>query len=272
MEFVRTLARAAVRDRSFRGRRRVVNAINRIAGNDKTVWANLANGRMRLDLRVPLENAALWQGSMDLLPIRRLTEAIGEGAVVLDVGANIGLFSVPLGIAARGASGQLVSFEPMPVSAARLRENLAANGVAAIVMELALGDQDGTLTLVPVEPGATANAHVVDPATPGALEVRVRRLDDVADELRLGRCDIVKIDIEGGELAMLRGGVGFLGQHRPLMYAELHRPRMTVMGWSDDDLFDLIEPWSYDVFVETPSGFEPFRKVGARDNILLVPR
>ena len=256
--------------RPFRGKPRVIATANRLVGADGPIWTNLRNGRMRLDMRVPLENAAFWNRGIDDRAITRLREAIVEGAVVLDIGANIGLFAVPLGRAALAQGGRLIAFEPMPMSAARLRENLAANNVAATVLEVALGAEDGTAEMAPMEPGETANAAFVERATGSSTTVKVMRLDEIAAELALHRCDVVKVDVEGGELAVLRGGATFLEHHQPLIYLELNDPRMEAMGWKESELLELARSWGYEVFVETGEGFERFRRTGPMDNILLV--
>jgi FkbM family methyltransferase len=158
----------------------------------------------------------------------------------------------------------------MPMSAARLRENLAANNVAATVLEVALGAEDGTAEMAPMESGETANAAFVERATGSSTTVKVMRLDEIAVELALHRCDVVKVDVEGGELAVLRGGATFLERHQPLIYLELNDPRMEAMGWKESELLELARSWGYEVFVETAGGFERFRRTGPMDNILLV--
>jgi FkbM family methyltransferase len=273
MEVIRTVARAAVGGRVFRGRRRIVRAVNGIVGNDKTVWANISNGLMLLDLRVPLENSAFWDRGTDAAPIAALTARLTEnGAVAVDVGANIGLFTVPLARATRDVGGHTYAFEPIPATADRLRENVAANGLEATVtvMPIALGANSGRIE-IEQEAGGTANARRVLERTDRSISVPLRAFDEVVEELGIARCDVVKVDIEGGELDFLRGAGATIESHRPLLYLELNEPCMSQMGWSDLDVIDLAREWEYEVLVETIDGFSAFRRTGLLDNILLVP-
>ena len=85
--------------------------------------------------------------------IGRLTLLVaGKRALVFDVGANCGAFTLPLATAA-GPGSRIVAFEPNPVMAARLRTNLALNGLteSVHVVEVALGAQDGEAPLNLVE-------------------------------------------------------------------------------------------------------------------------
>ena len=135
---------------------------------------------------------------------RALTTRLGPGAVLLDVGAHIGYFSLK-GAAKVGPAGRIVAFEPNPETLAELRSNVAASHAGSIVTvePIAATDRDQQLTLYAthgINTGASSlskeNAESADKA-PRSYPVRGRPIDDVVSELGLTRVDAIKIDVEG---------------------------------------------------------------------------
>ena len=121
------------------------------------------------------------------------------GAVFLDVGANIGSYTL---VASEGP-GQVVSVEPHPRTFAALRLNRRLNVVA---LNLAASDRRGHLLLTD-EPQSATNHVVEDPESCGhTVEVKAATLDEIVRELAV-RPSIVKIDVEGHEARVLDGFV-----------------------------------------------------------------
>ena len=153
--------------------------------------------------------------------LARLGALVGPGDVVVDVGANIGVYSL---LAARivGPTGVVVGLEPNPSMLAVLHANARRNGFDALrVRGLALGDANGEAVFY--ENFGKPNSFSLSrrDAAAGGWSVLVARLDDVVAWERLPRVDLVKIDAEGGETAILAGGSGTLARHRPLVIAEV---------------------------------------------------
>jgi FkbM family methyltransferase len=148
------------------------------------------------------------------------------GAVCIDVGANIGNHSVFFG---KFLADFVVSVEPNPEVIPVLRRNLHANQVASAVYECALGPAEGAGRLVmPVGSEhnvGMARVEAMDGATDGAGRVRVRTLDAVLAEVRqarglYGEVLLVKIDVEGAELDVLKGATETLSRDRPHLLVE----------------------------------------------------
>ena len=129
-----------------------------------------------------------------------------SGWTVFDVGANIGVFTVLQ--ATRGA--RVYSFEPNPESYSRLSRNVAANKLGGCVrlFPTALGGERGMGSLHVVGGGTTAGVvtRVRAGASASGVAVPIATLDEVVSTLPELSIDLLKIDAEGSEVAILRGG------------------------------------------------------------------
>lgn len=146
------------------------------------------------------------------------------GMSFVDVGANKGDFSV-FAASRVGEHGTVVAVEPSPDNAAMLRRSLHRSGAGnAHVVEAALAEGPGEAVL---HLRALSGWHTLVPADDAVGEVTVatRRLDDVTAELGVTSVDAVKIDVEGGELGVLRGAERTLtAPGRRLLLLDLHPP------------------------------------------------
>jgi len=132
---------------------------------------------------------------------------VRPGFIVCDVGANIGTYTVPLARLV-GPAGRVVSFEPNRSTCACLRQNVRQNTLANVtVLRAAVGEHAGHANLVVTETnfGEVHLAPANRPAGTGGARVVVTTLDAELARLGLPRVDFIKIDVEGYELAALRG-------------------------------------------------------------------
>lgn len=160
----------------------------------------------------------------------KLLRTIGiASTVMLDIGANTGRYSAVLEDLV-GAEN-LYLFEPLPHLCRQLRQRFHK----AHVFELALSDKEGAqLIRIPFINGtrldtrATFNRHV-EPGQTGfdEVEVPLRPLDEVIKTSNFQAIGFIKIDVEGHELAVLRGGMDSLVRFKPLLLIEIearHHP------------------------------------------------
>ena len=157
------------------------------------------------------------------------------GDVVIDVGAHIGLITTPMARKV-GPEGRVLSLEPFPRSAEALRRSVALNGVADQVSlhVNAAAETAKTAQLFTGATGMMASLYPDEPSQP-SITVETVRLDDLVAPG--GRVDLVKIDAEGAELAVLRGMRRIIAENEQvLVIAELgpsHLVRTggTVQAW-----------------------------------------
>jgi FkbM family methyltransferase len=174
---------------------------------------------------------------------------IPAGGVVWDIGANVGFYTL---IASRLiGDGRVFAFEPLPENQAAIRRNLALNEIANVeLVEVALSDREGSAQLEmhasPTWAKLDTTADTTfkgDSAVAGRVEVAVSTLD--AQLARLPAPNVVKMDIEGAEVAALRGAARLLSEVRPTLICEFHGTNRAVT--------DLLREHRYEVrTVETP--------------------
>ncbi|MGH3999135.1 MAG: FkbM family methyltransferase [Pseudonocardiaceae bacterium] len=191
--------------------------------------------RILLDLRSGSEWFAFYTGESDDSRIAAAHLLLTEpGSIVIDAGANIGFWSVPLARRAADIGGRLVAIEPVPANATRLRGNLGLNDLNAVadVVEVAVSDRNGREGIVLREDFAagavTGNAALeIDDGTDARfvnLLVMLIRLDDLLEQ-RYGhvRVHIIKADLEGHEDRFLAGALRTFSRCRPIAFVEWNR-------------------------------------------------
>jgi len=181
-----------------------------------------------------------------------ISPTLSEGGVFLDVGAHIGYFSLK---AARkvGQTGRVVAFEPNPETLKLLRDNVSANRAENVVVEpIACTDREQTLTLFAApsfNTGAASlgrnNADFSPDGPPKEYSVRGRPIDDVVRELNLARVDVIKIDVEGAELFVVRGAMNTLKRFHPKLIVEVVPAQLANLKTTPDDLIAAIKAAGY---------------------------
>lgn len=176
---------------------------------------------------------------------------IGRGGVFVDVGAHVGYYSLKAANVV-GPSGHVLAIEPNPDTLPTLRANIQANGDNMIAVEpVACSDSEGMLTLfaAPREnTGASslskANASHAGIATK-SFQVRSRPLDALVDENQLTRVDVIKIDVEGAELLVLKGAQRTLDRYHPVIIMELEAEQLKSMGTSSAEVIQFLRSHGY---------------------------
>lgn len=165
------------------------------------------------------------RGTHELMVQEALRRSLPQGGVFFDVGANVGLMSL---VAARcvGPGGQVVSIDPEPSNAAALRAHALLNRLdtTMIVVHGAAADRSGPVEVIAVADTLWTRVAEVGPhpLERERLVVDGFTLDDLVDRDGLRPPDVVKIDVEGGELMVLEGMTRLLADQRPVLILEMH--------------------------------------------------
>lgn len=168
-----------------------------------------AGVQMYVDPRDNYTDRMIWRDGQppEIQSLTALVELVeGRNAFVLDIGANSGAYAVPLGVAA-GAGSRVIAFEPSPIMIGRLGHNIRLNNLGDVVRieGCALGREAGeaTLNFRRRNFGQASLLPVRDRVRDGGTLVSVRPLLDFVHEAAGHDVSVLKVDVEGGEVAVL---------------------------------------------------------------------
>ncbi len=228
--------------------------------------ARLPNGmRIEVDPRDALGRTILRGGHWEPETISFLQSYLRSGMTFLDVGANIGLYSV---IASRlvGRSGTVYSFEPHPLLYRVLRSNAKRNDCRNIVVNnYAIADRDGERLLFLSSEDSFANTSLRPPArfySGSSVPVRTVSLDSYVSSMALSQIDVIKLDIEGAELQALSGASTVLKEYAELVIlVEFCDENTRQFGYSTADLASFLRSKGFKLFRLQVDGLVPYRPI-----------
>ncbi len=203
---------------------------------------------------------------------------VGPGEIALDVGANIGWYSVLLDrLSVPGA--RIFAFEPDPESFRLLRSNLEVNGTTRVTaLNVALGDTPGRAVLHRYR-GTNNGRHTLleGNTSGGTVEVGVDTLKGFWDSKQLGASPLrfLKIDVEGFECLVLRGAGDLLGRCQ-CMLLEYSPEGLKLAGLKPEALIDLLVTarLSAQVFIKDqllPMSYAELARTTDQRDLLLTP-
>jgi FkbM family methyltransferase len=198
----------------------------------KVAAGDLAGFTILLDMQIDKD---YWLGTYEPDLQSALRELVPASVVIFDVGANIGYVSLLLARVA-GEKGKVFAFEALPSNVEQLRRNLALNKMEARVTVIAgaVTQSSGPVRFLVHTSGGMGKAvgsagrqdqYKSEMTVPGiSLDEFVYRYGNPPPQ-------VVKMDIEGGEVMALPGMERILTEARPLMLMELHGPESSRVAW-----------------------------------------
>jgi FkbM family methyltransferase len=161
-------------------------------------------------------------------------QLLEPGMIVVDAGANIGTHTVALARIV-GPKGAVLAFEPQRIVFQTLAANAALNSLTNVsCQQRALGDTLGLVRVPPIDYAKSNNFGGLPLGQDWAAgeTVEVIRIDD----LNLAVCHLIKIDVEGMELDVLRGAAATIERCQPALYVEIDRAdkRDELLRWLDE--------------------------------------
>ena len=155
---------------------------------------------------------------------REMRPLLREGCALLDIGANIGYFTL-LAASLVGASGRVIALEPLPDNCELIRLSIAANGFANVALhQHAALDREQACAF---QLDGSDASLVEDAGAADAVATSVALDDLLADEPRI---DVVKMDIEGSEARAWRGMRRLIARHRPVVFTEFHPAALAAVS------------------------------------------
>jgi FkbM family methyltransferase len=194
---------------------------------------NLSGMRLYLDLQTEKD---LWLGTYEPELQKAICDFVEPGTVAYDIGANIGYITLQLAKAV-GLNGRVLAFEPLPSNIERLEKNLLLNGFTDQVQitPAAVVDRTGPVRF---KVGPSVGTGKVEGSSGRdlyadrvVLRVNGIAIDDLVFDRGKVAPDLIKLDIEGGEVLALPGMGRVLREIHPLMLLEIHGPEAADAAW-----------------------------------------
>ncbi len=189
-------------------------------------------------------------GKFEEFEISILKDALKPGMSVLDLGANIGVYSL---IAAQsvGPTGSVYSFEPEPQNFQLLVRNLGENGLSNVTpLQKAVSSRNGTITLyfddINFSCASLGKPNVTRDS--GGVEVEAITLDSFVQQNSV-RVDFIKIDIQGAEGLFLQGAKSVLSSQNPQILMEYWPFGLENLGSDPKEVWRSFEELGYEISV-----------------------
>ena len=227
--------------------------------NDSLITVTLVKGHaIKIDPR-SAEVGGCWQARDDnghpcvwdppmLELVLDILNRSGDDPFLIDIGANTGYCAL---LPALNDRIKAIAFEPNLEIFSLLKKNIEANGLQNNVYAypIALSDKPGTATLkVPasgVDSGLACTGLPLRFTQWKELSVPLDTLDRVLSRKRPPRIDLIKIDTEGGELPVLKGGINTIKEFKPHIICEYWAPNTAQFGYHPDEITSFLTNLGY---------------------------
>jgi FkbM family methyltransferase len=198
------------------------------------------------------------QGNFEPAEISFVSRFLKPGMMVLDVGAHHGMYSL-LASKRVGPLGKVFAFEPSPRERKALILHLRLNSCNNVsVQPLAVGERNYSTEFFVADANDAGCNSLRHPGIDTGLTqiaVQVARLDDWILEQKIGGVDFIKLDVEGGELSVLRGATKLLsGGLRPVILAEVQDVRTLQWGYQAKEIISFLSQRGYQWFALSLDG------------------
>lgn len=184
--------------------------------------------------------------------LKFLQHFLKKDDVFIDAGSNVGLYSLYASPVV-GENGKVFAFEPVTQSFIRLEENIALNDLTNIIpVKVALSDTDGLSQIQLAENGFDAWNSLAKPSLgklSGFENVKIQMLDHYLAEAKVtDTISLIKIDVEGWEIPVLKGCETVLKDQSPVLMVEFTDKNAVNAGYTCKQLYCLIQDYGYSLF------------------------
>lgn len=209
-------------------------------------WVTFKRGIVRningMKVRFPAKWSRYYPGDYEVENYRFLQKQVKAGMQIIDIGAHIGLFSA-CSSKLTGPTGKIICFEPTPGTFSILKETLHLNHCDNVITrQAAVSDKEGTATFyVSHTAGCNSNSLVKNKSGNqlSAYDVQLVTIDSIVAGYNL-HPSLIKIDAEGAELDVLKGGIKTFKDHKSVLILGLHPAFIAQKGDSLEAIWDLL--------------------------------
>lgn len=214
------------------------------------------NLKIKLDLNEWIQQHIYFLGYFDPSGIRYIKNHLYEGEVFIDIGANVGSYSL-VASSLVGLTGKVIAFEPATASFQRLVENVSLNGQTNVVLERKAVLDKNSITYIHLSDGRnTGMSSIYHFASESGKTEKVEAvsLDDWAEKNECMRISMIKMDIEGSEMLALKGMIRILEKYKPKILIELKEETLKNSGYLVEEIVDLLVRLKYSRFILDDTG------------------
>ena len=185
-----------------------------------------------------------------------------QNFTVLDIGANVGWYT--LNIMKKYPAMKVFSFEPVPISYERLKNNLILNHLnVERLINIGLYKENGKMDFYyDIEgSGASSLVNLRGKEKIDKIVVDVKKLEDWVADNELNSIDFIKCDVEGSELLVYQGGEETIKKYHPIVFSEMLRKWCAKFGYPPNDIIYFYKNMGYSCFVFREDRLIPFEQV-----------
>lgn len=194
--------------------------------------------RLRVDISDYIGHY-LYFGFLDT-GIGNLFSLCKKNFTVIDIGTNIGW--VALNFARISQTGRVIGFEPDPFNYNECKKNIDRNALLNLtVLPYGLGETSAEVGMEVRTPDNRGGNRIAPKGGSSSVTVYIKQLDDINEVSLLPAIHLMKLDVEGYELKVLRGAADTLQKHKPTLFIEIDDENLRDQGDSAKDLISFLE-------------------------------
>lgn len=219
-------------------------------GNERNLYKTKDGDFFWLNPQNYLDNEIITTGIWEPMSTNVVKRLVKSGDVVLDIGANIGYYTVLLSKLI-GADGKVIAFEPTEYFGKILKDNLAENHVTnCLVQKYGLSENLNHREICIGDDSATLQWESDISPHNGKEKITLKRLDDIIDDFELERLDFIKIDVDGHEPAFLKGAINTIKKYKPIVLLEVSHLNYLNYGITGWDFYDDLKQNNFHIYYE----------------------
>jgi len=221
-----------------------------VISNAKSTFVSIQGNKMYLDRKDSLDLSL--HGSYETLETEFVKQEVKKGDVVVDIGANIGYYSLILAKIVCN-TGKVFAFEPAPDNYSILKKNVEINNYKNVVLEnFAISDTNGEIELYLSE--ESMGWHRIYPSKycgENHIKVKTITLDDYfRNNSFKDKISFIKMDVEGAELGILKGMTSILTNNKKLtLLLEFVPKYIRESGSNPQELLDILQKHKFEIFI-----------------------